>query len=153
MPFTVGIDSYVTVAEANGYVEELYLVNDAAREEWAQRSQLDKEVLLRRATEAIERLPFSGKKAALTQTLSFPRYPSSAVPDGIKRAQVEEAVALSNPVYAEAMEETNELRARGVFKYRIGKLSEQFGKGTPLPVCPRAYNLLWRYMSGGYDIW
>ena len=149
----IGVDSYVTVAEADEYVAKLFLVTEPVRENWAQRSTEDKEVLLRKATEIIERLPFQGKRSTLNQILSFPRYPSSAVPDLIKQAQIEEALALNNPMYAEAQEATDELRARGVFKYRIGNLSEQFARGAPSPVSMRTYRYLARYLGGGYDIW
>lgn len=73
MSLNVGKDSYVTLAEANEFIEKNYIQNDAYRVKWAALSDTDKEALLRASTAAIDQLKFVGMKRQWGQTLAFPR--------------------------------------------------------------------------------
>lgn len=70
----VGVDSYVTLEEANKYVQD-YFANDAAiTSKWTALTDAAKESLLRQSTQAIDNLfKFKGRKKKLSQPLQFPR--------------------------------------------------------------------------------
>ena len=149
--------SYVTVQEADAYVNSHYLATDRARVYWSTLDDTSKSVLLQRAFERIERLPFTSRKASYKQTTQFPRYPLSTVPQAVKDANVVEAIHSSSAFPEQA--EQQAMRMRGVKSYSIGQLSETFehnragGYGNPMDmICVETLVLLRPYMSGGYRI-
>lgn len=73
MAITVGTDTYITILEADAYLESTRLSTDAQLIVWAALSDGDKEIMLRNSTYAIERIKFTGKKNDSDQTLAFPR--------------------------------------------------------------------------------
>ncbi len=73
MTITVGTDTYITILEADAYVESVRLAADVQRVAWLALEDEPKEILLRNATYAIERIKFPGKKNDSDQTLMFPR--------------------------------------------------------------------------------
>ena len=153
MELVVGVNSYVSVEEADSYVAETYLPSEAEALAWEKCSTYDKAILLLRAMKVIEALPFVGRRTSVHQSLCFPRYPDTHVPRAVEAAQVEEAVALASPDYAEILASKREMRNRGVTSYRLGKLSETFaGQDALQELSPVAAQLLRRYLCGGYDI-
>ena len=83
------INSYVTLANA-----EIYFENRLYSDVWEDASENDKKRALITSTQAIERLNFAGSKADTDQTLQFPRNDDSAIPQTIKDAVCENALAL-----------------------------------------------------------
>lgn len=153
MAITVGIDTYVTLAEADAYVAANYLSTDEPLVRWNALISANKEVALRRAASGIELLPFVGKKSLLDQVMAFPRYPSSVVPSDVKAAQIEQALESLDPAYQGSIAANNDLVLRGVTSYRIGKLSETFKATSSLNmVSIKTAGMLEKYTRGGYNI-
>ena len=73
MTITVATDTYITILEADAYIESTRLSTDAQLIVWDGLDDADKEILLRNATYAIDRIRFTGKKNDPDQTLMFPR--------------------------------------------------------------------------------
>jgi hypothetical protein len=73
MALTVGVDSYVTIEEADAIIAQTYVHDDAYRVKWASLTAEDKEALLRASTAAIDALKFVGTKRDWGQKLQFPR--------------------------------------------------------------------------------
>lgn len=141
MTITVGTDTYVTIAEADAYIESFYPTTDTQRYDWIRLSDTDKEIHLRNATRAIERIRYPGVKLVSTQALAFPRelaisypprreqapqnYPftwvEDDVPDAVKYAEIEEALELASP--AAATKKHGKLTS-GVKSYSIGHFSQ-----------------------------
>lgn len=79
MSLTVGIDSYVTLEEAEVIASENYTSNSDILVKWNNLSNSDKEVLLRTSCRDINNLKFDGVKAHVNQRLAFPRKISNPV--------------------------------------------------------------------------
>lgn len=81
--------AYCTIAEATAYMAGR-LFTDA----WDDATTGDQTKALQMATNAIDKLNFRGELADDDQTLQFPRYADTSVPDDIKNACAEEAMSL-----------------------------------------------------------
>lgn len=121
---------YVTLDEANAYVESHYVSTDPLRLGWDVLDDEDKVVLLTRSLQAIELLPFPGRKLKPDQTTVFPRWPSDQVPEAVKWAQIENAVAKSDTSNEEDAQHYERLWVYGVESYTIGNLSERTSSGS-----------------------
>lgn len=163
MSLLVGTDSYITIEEAEQYMEQFYTATDALRVSWSVLSDADKEVYLRKAFRCIEGLPLRGCKRLLTQTTMFPRSDSLTVPQRVKYAQVELAIASmqldSGEGLSEDMRERRQLQLQGVTSIKIGKMSEQYSLGTTrqqgdftLALSEPAQAYLREWLGGGYHI-
>ena len=142
---------YVTLAEANEYVSTHYLSNDPLRTSWEDLFDEDQEVLLTQSFQALELLPFTGRKLNPEQHTAFPRWPYKEVPEAVKWAQIEHALARSDASAVEDERHYAHLRAQGVESYSIGNLSEQLGSSVSGPrVSAKAELLLRPYLGGGY---
>ena len=95
-------------------------------EAWEAAVDAVKEAALRSATRAIDRQPFSGRKGVLTQTLAFPRYPDSAIPDPVRQACCEEALALLE----RGNSQRRRLQEEGVQTFSLGNMSESYMPGA-----------------------
>lgn len=73
MSLNIGVDSYVSLEEANQYVEKNYVSTNSYRVKWNSLSDSDKEVLLRASTSALDQLKYIGSKRDYSQKLKFPR--------------------------------------------------------------------------------
>lgn len=73
----VGVDSYVTLEEANELISSYFTSSDKAFIKWNELSDNDKEVLLRSSCRDINALKFEGRRASIGQKLEFPRVESS----------------------------------------------------------------------------
>lgn len=69
----VGIDSYVTLEEAQAIAASTSLSTDKAYQKWLELSDGDREVLLRNSCRDINSLLFAGKRKNVSQMLEFPR--------------------------------------------------------------------------------
>lgn len=143
---------YATVVQANEYVQNYYSSSDSLRLAWEALSEPDKLVLLNRAEQTIDQLPFTGKPAV--DGKAFPRYPNEVIPVEVVHATIELAVQSSN---GEA-KERYELQRQGVRSYSIGDLSESFAgsAGASVGIDPYAYSIVFpflrRWLGGGYSI-
>ena len=75
------MSSYVTVEEANVYIQNNLLTTDPLRISWEALFDEEKQVLLNRSAAVINSLPFPGRKMNVNQENAFPRYPNTDVPD------------------------------------------------------------------------
>ncbi len=64
---------YATIHQANNYVNRYYSSADPLRIAWSQLSDSDKQILLNRAEQLIDRLSFTG--VPLNPNKAFPRNP------------------------------------------------------------------------------
>jgi hypothetical protein len=155
MALEVGTDSYVTLAEANTYVQTHFLSTSPARVAWEALSDSDKEVLLRVSCAQIQQLPFTGRAAEYEQTLAFPRLGQDAVPYEVRSAQVENALVMQNSSITTEIEQRQLLQAQGVTEFALGPLREKYGTSSgsaPSLFSIRATSLLKPWLSGGYKI-
>ncbi len=161
MSLVVGVDTYITIAEANEYVSHYYLSADPLRIQWENTSEEDREVMLRKSFAQINNLPFTGKPKNPNQTLPFPRAGKFTAQDmqKVKNAQAEQALAISDPVTSQETEDRLKLRRAGVVQYTIGDLSEKFQDGLPVDsnenfycLSEKAYAYLKRWLQGGYRV-
>lgn len=151
---------YVTIAEADTYVEEHYLSTDPLRVLWEGLSESDKGALLRRSFQMLELLPFIGRKYECLQPNAFPRWPDETIPEGVKHAQIENALSNGDPDNAEEAAFYERLWKYGVQSYSIGNLSESISTGTYQRLgsassgvlSSTALKLLQPYLSGGYRL-
>lgn len=151
---------YVTLAEADEYINSHYLEDSDERLYWEDLDDSDKRVLLQVSFEAIDRLPFPGRKTSSAQECMFPRWPSTKVPRDIKAAQIENAIAEADSTSAEEIKQYELLWSAGVSSYRIGNLSETVGNASYGVAAasqggissPKAKKLLIPYLSGGFRI-
>lgn len=149
---------YVTLEEANEYIRTHYLTADVLRLSWEALSEEDQTILLTKSFQTIELLPFSGRKLNPDQSTVFPRWPCKEVPEAIKWAQIENALAKSDASNEEDTKYYERLWTYGVESYSIGNLSERTSSGTYSlrgaqatgVTSAIAERLLRPYLGGGY---
>lgn len=132
MTVEVGVNSYVTMEEAEEYVTSFYPLSDPYRDAWCKLSETERAARLILAAQTLDQLRYRGRKAAANQTMSFPRLIYSeylrqwmvqeGVPWEVKVAQMEETLQLSAGIPDHVSKQR-----QGVKAYTIGKLSETFG--------------------------
>lgn len=115
------MQSYCTTEYANAYFSgRLYA------ESWGETSTADKEVALRQATRLIDRQPIKGFKTSKDQKLAFPRYPDTEIPEAVKEACCEEALALLE----RGNSKRRKLQQEGVQSFTLGNMSETYAPGS-----------------------
>lgn len=157
------MSSYITIEEANEYVESHYVSTDPLRKVWEDLSDDDKQIYLNVSAEAIDSLPWSGRKAHPNQEHAFPRYPSKAVPPAIKFANIENAMSSADETATDDAALYQKMWSYGISSYTIGNLSETVGTAggnasarTQMAsngiISTKAQALLSTYLTGGYCI-
>ena len=146
---------YVTLEEATKYICTHYVTSDELRIGWEALSIEDKTILLNRSFQAIELLPFAGRKTYPLQPNAFPRWPDTEVPEAIKAAQIENALAKSDSSNEEDSKYYERLWTYGVESYSIGSLSEKTSAGacgaqSTGIVSAMANRLLKPFLGGGF---
>jgi len=121
MSITVGKNSYIDIEGANEYFE-----NRLHAESWGQADDETKEKALRQATKTIDRQPLRGRKTNPEQELAFPRYPDTEVPEAVKEACCEEALALLE----RGNSQRRRLQQEGVQSFSLGNMSETYAAGA-----------------------
>lgn len=121
---------YVTLDEANEYIRTHYLLTDKLRLAWDILSSEDRTILLNKSFQTIELLPLTGRKFNPDQSTVFPRWPCKEVPEAIKWAQIENALAKSDASNEEDTQYYEKLWIYGVESYSIGNLSEHVSTGS-----------------------
>ena len=168
MALIVGTDTYISLDDAQEYLSENYISTDEKLIAWNALSDMDKEILLRKALKTIEAQPYVGFKACSTQTLEFPRalytsipqdiyapsqiwpdnwYVQSEVPSAVKYAQCEIAFET-----ASGTSNRVKLQRQGVKSFSLGNLSETYSGASNSIVSHEAKELLKPYIGGGYRI-
>lgn len=117
----VGENSYIDTEGADEYFAgRLYA------ESWGQADDSTKEKALRQATKAIDRMPLIGRKAVSEQALAFPRHPEIKIPEVVKEACCEEALALLE----RGNSQRRKLQQEGVQSFTLGNMSETYITGA-----------------------
>jgi hypothetical protein len=118
---TVGENSYIDIEEANEY-----FAGRLHAEVWEQADESTKEKALKQATRQIDRQPLKGRKATDEQELAFPRYPDTELPEAVKEACCEEALALLE----RGNSQRHKLQQEGVQSFSLGNMSETYAAGA-----------------------
>jgi len=118
---TVGENSYIDVAGANEYFGRRLHA-----ESWSGADSETKEKALRQATRSIDRMPLRGRKTDLHQPLAFPRYPDTEIPEAVKEACCEEALA----ILESGNSQRRKLQREGVQSFTLGNMSETYIAGA-----------------------
>jgi hypothetical protein len=153
-----GKNSYVTLFDAENYINTRYLGGSAPRQAWLHMDgNLDRSRLLIRARDMVDALRFPGRKTDTRQVLEFPRNGSKLVPNDIKQAQIELALWLAQAVTDDSSEDFDraELIARGVTSYSVGDFSESLDgtvAASGAMQCPAAAELLRRFTGGAFRL-
>ena len=113
----VGMNSYITVSEA----EEL-LQGDRLCDAFAALPEVIREKLLKDAALRVDSLPYAGRKSRSDQMMEFPREGMTEIPYRVKLAQAVEAVSVLD---SEA-EERRRMVEQGVIAVTVGKVSESY---------------------------
>jgi len=112
---------YCTVEDADKYFEKrLYI------ESWVWAQFLDKESALWQATKAIDRQLLKGRKTDPAQPLAFPRHPDTEIPQAVKEACCEEALA----ILESGNSQRRKLQREGVQSFSLGNMSETYAPGA-----------------------
>lgn len=115
------MSAYVTLEEAN-----TYFASRLHAEAWTAAADVDKQKALDMATRAINRTLVKGVKTSYDQTNQFPRYPDAEVPQAVKDACCEEALALLE----RGNSQRRRLQQEGVQSLSVGGLSETYVAGA-----------------------
>ena len=115
------MQSYCTIEYADEYFK-----NRLHAESWGETSEADKEKALWQATRSIDRMPLRGRKTDLHQPLAFPRYPDTEIPEAVKEACCEEALALLES----GNSQRRKLQQEGVQSFTLGNMSETYIAGA-----------------------
>jgi len=130
------------------YADE-YFSGRLCTERWGETSDADKEKALKQATKEIDRQPLTGRKTTDTQELAFPRYPDTEVPEAVKEACCEVALALLE----RGNSQRRKLQQEGVQSFTLGNMSETYapeaGRGL---ISQEAKELLRPWLLGGVNI-
>ena len=118
---TVGENSYIDIEEADEY-----FAGRLHAESWGQADDNTKEKALKQATREIDQQPLKGRKTETSQTLAFPRYPDSEVPEAVKDACCEVALALLE----RGNSQRRKLQQEGVQSFSLGNMSETYAAGA-----------------------
>lgn len=113
--------SYCTIEYADEYFK-----NRLHAESWSGADSETKEKALRQATRSIDRMPLRGRKTDLHQPLAFPRYPDTEIPEAVKEACCEEALA----ILESGNSQRRKLQREGVQSFTLGNMSETYIAGA-----------------------
>ena len=116
----VGINSYVTIAEADEYIESNFSETDDLAAIWGVLTDREKEHFLKASLGQIESLVLAGVPVNRDQPLQFPRcrvFRPGIIPQEVKDAQVENALEILNSeIKSRADEQMKTLGTLGVIK-------------------------------------
>lgn len=142
------MSAYATIVEAQAYFDER-LNTDA----WDDAETADQTKGLAQATKIIDRLNYEGDKADSDQDNQFPRYDDSSVPDDVKYACAEIALALLDGVDPEIEFENLSMVAQG-----YGPVNSTYDREIPAPhilagvPSITAWRYLIPYLRNPYDV-
>lgn len=164
LELTVGTNTYATLTEADAYFEARLFCTA-----WTGATSTTKNQALAMACRKLDALPLKGVKKLSTQTLAFPRcyrlpYATQTqyapysewescetdVPDAVKQAQFEEALALLDRGDSGRVK----LQQQGVQAFSTEGLSETYhaNAGAKTLLSPEAEAFLMPYLLGAVEI-
>lgn len=160
---TVGIDTYVTVAEADEIVRLLLRPYDELNVFWRVLSEEEKEGYLMRSARQIDSLVFTGRKRNHEQVMQFPRNYERDISKNARQAAVYNALGLMNADIKSTSDKQLQLfKSLGAVKnLRLDQTSMRTvasaesaePKEVVIPLASAtAYDLLKSYMRGSFSI-
>lgn len=143
---------YATIEEANAYAQSYYSSTNPLKVAWDALDDSDKVVLLNRAQQLIDQLPFTGQSVEIG--IAFPREPHAET--SIIRAREATIELAIRTLDGEAIER-HQLQGQGVKSYKIGDLSETFittggYTGNNALAFSIVYPFLQTWLGGGFKI-
>ena len=121
MSITVGENSYIDIDGADEY-----FAGRLHAKSWTGADTETKEKALKQATRQIDRQRLKGNKTNPSQPLAFPRYPDTEIPEAVKEACCEEALALLERGNSQRWK----LQQEGVQSFSLGNMSETYAPGA-----------------------
>jgi len=144
MSITVGENSYIDIEGADEY-----FAGRLHAESWSGADSETKEKALWQATRSIDRMPLRGRKTDLHQPLAFPRYPDTEIPEAVKEACCEEALA----ILESGNSQRRKLQQEGVQSFSLGNMSETYAAGAGKGLLSQeAKELLQPWLIGAVNI-
>lgn len=154
---TVGVDTFISVEDADKYVDDNYFDKPSFLDKWKSLTVEQKESCLRRNTGYINNLKYYGNRLNLSQPLAFPRYMplrsagtvyipyiSQLVNNQYINCGVEEQEDLKNGLkvagiativnslyelrYSDVIEESTEQEFEGLVSVKVGPVAETYNK-------------------------
>lgn len=152
MALEIGINSYVDLEYANGYVTNNYMSIDAEIRKWDSLMDTDREIVIKRATVALDKIRWSGIKSDFDNKLQFPRivgiengcFWDIGIPEEIKDACVEYAISFLG------CDMRRDLQAKGVSSVKIGSTSENYNLDKYDEIPERARGLVGKYIINSF---
>lgn len=146
---------YANIAQANEYITNYYSSKDTLRISWEALDDGDKQVMLNKAEQAINLLPFTGRP--INKNEVFPRHPNPE--KSLEQAKIA-TIELAIHNLDEEYKSRYEMQRQGVKSYKLGDLSETFGNtdgadaysGVDSFTYSIVFPYLKDYLGGGYDI-
>lgn len=148
---------YATVEQTNTYVQNYYSSLDPIRTQWESLEEADKQVLINRAEQFINMLPYSTR--ALEPNKVFPREPNGDYSlQQVQLATME--LAVQKLSYDSSSGSRYDLMKQGVKSYKIGDLSEtladNFSALDYAGIDPYLFSIVYPFLKdwigGGYNI-
>lgn len=121
--------SFITTPYTSRAEGDTYFSGRLNTDCWDDASDADKDKALLQATRAMDRLNYRGEKTDADQELQFPRGGDLLVPDDIKAACAEEALALLEGKDPEMERESLSIKSQEFGKAKVG-----FDKSTGRPM-------------------
>ena len=84
MALEVGVNSYVTLQEADAIVADKFMSTNEMAVKWRTLSDSDKSAVLSKSRSSIDNLKLDGRRASTSQRLEFPRVRNSMVGVGYR---------------------------------------------------------------------
>lgn len=152
MALEVGVNSYVTLQEANAIVADKFMSTNEMAINWGKLSDSDKSAVLSKSRSSIDNLKLDGRRASTSQRLEFPRIRNSIIGVGYRLfvsqyydnslegtaagdgglAQAKEAQVI-NAVYAAFLDKDSVAQVKrnvaGLTSKKAGPIAESYGSG------------------------
>lgn len=146
---------YATVEQANAYIKDYYASTDSIRTQWEALTEEDKRVMLNRASQVVDLLPYKGRPVHPGK--AFPRKPNEEY--SLQMAMTA-TIELAAQQFNTEAKERFELQSQGVKSYKIGDLSETFGNSQGASgysgIDEYSFSIVFPYLKdwlgGGYEI-
>lgn len=178
--FELNENTYVSLQDADDYINEHYQKHHPLRVHWSVLEDTEKQTYLLQSTAQIEKLPFIGRKAFITQSMAFPRVrerrafasmlefrltygvTTEIIPTSVKQAEIENALdIIMEQIKSVSDKQFLTMQSLGAVKNTKYNKREagDLGFGAELTggmqqKCPissaKAYNLLREWIGGGY---
>ena len=141
MMLTVGVNSYMSLEEADAIIENELLDSDEEYTLWNSLSDKNKEKLIARGTRTVDVIPFRGVKYNINKVgeLQWPRL----INNELIECPPEVKVALIRQVlrdYKNSSKQETKLQEMGVKSYSINKASISFGDKNSTKLDNGIYN-------------